>query len=79
MRADYRELRVKQLTRALGPFEAARTESCPHRGWLRATREALGLTLEGTAARARTTKQHIRRLEIAEADDRITLVSSSCG
>lgn len=75
MRAEYRELRVKQLTRSLGPFEAARKESRPHRGWLRAIREALGLTLEGTAVCARTTKQHIRKLEIAEADDRITLRS----
>lgn len=75
MKIEYRELRTKQLARQLASFETARGEARPQRGWLRALRKALGMSLESTAVRAKTTKQHIRQLEIAEADDRITLRS----
>jgi predicted DNA-binding mobile mystery protein A len=75
MRADYRELRARQLDESLAAFSAAKNQVRPVRGWLRAIREALGMTLEGVAIQAKTTKQHIRQLEFAEAHDRITLRS----
>src|ERR1700756_3138122 len=73
MREDYREMFREQLAKSLTAFETARLEVRPHRGWLRAIREALGLTLQKVAVRSGTSKQHIEKLEKAEADDRISL------
>jgi hypothetical protein len=46
MKRDFRDLRLRQLARALSAFDAAKQEPRPQRGWLRAIREGLGLTLE---------------------------------
>ncbi len=73
MREDYREMFRDQIGKSLGAFEKARLELRPHRGWLRAIREALGLTLQSVAVKASTSKQHIEKLEKAEADDRISI------
>ncbi len=73
MKPEYREIRLKQLSISLAPFEEAKTISRPFRGWLRAIREALGLSLEKVGQKANTTKQAIQRFEKAEANERITL------
>ena len=73
MKTEYRDLRVRQLDESLAALATAKTVMRPVYGWLRAIREALGLTLERVAVRAKTSKQHIRKLEKAEANDRITL------
>jgi predicted DNA-binding mobile mystery protein A len=73
MREDYREMWREQLAKSLTAFEKAKQEPRPHRGWLRAVREALGLTLQKVAVKAGTSKQHIEKLEKAEADDRISI------
>jgi predicted DNA-binding mobile mystery protein A len=75
MKTEYRDLRVRQLDESLAALATAKTVMRPVYGWLRAIREALGLTLERVAVRAKTSKQHIRKLEKAEANDRITLRS----
>jgi predicted DNA-binding mobile mystery protein A len=73
MKAEYREVRLKQLSQTLAPFAAAKPGPRPLRGWLRAIREALGMTLEEVGRVSRTTKQRIQRFEESEANDRITL------
>jgi predicted DNA-binding mobile mystery protein A len=74
MRDDFRRLRSKQLDRALAPLRSANSPR-PPKGWIRAIREALGLTSADLAARMKTNRSLIVQQEKAEADDRITLKS----
>lgn len=73
MKASYQRMRIKQLSRTLGRFDRARGLPRPARGWLRAIREALGISLQQVGRRARTTKQGIQSFEKTEAGERITL------
>lgn len=49
--------------------------SRPQRGWLRAIREGLGLTLETVGKKLGQSRRRIQEFEDAEAKDRITLHS----
>ena len=75
MRDDFRDLRLSQLVRTLTTFEAAKQEARPQRGWLRAIREGLGLTLENVGKNLGQSRRRIQEFEEAEARDRITLHS----
>ena len=75
MKKDFRELRLGQLVRSLSAFETARKEARPRRGWLRAIREGLGLTLENVGRKVGQSRRRIQEFEDAEANDRITLHS----
>ena len=75
MRQEFKKLRLEQLDRTLAAFKDARNEARPQRGWMRAIREALGLSLEEVGARLKKTRQRILEFEKAEAEDRITLQS----
>jgi predicted DNA-binding mobile mystery protein A len=79
MKPEFRELRIEQLERALKPFLAVRDLQRPQRGWVRAIREASGLTVRGLAKRIYKTPQvtpsRIAQLEKSEAEYRITLGS----
>jgi predicted DNA-binding mobile mystery protein A len=73
MKPEFRDIRLKQLTTSLAQFEGANTISRPMHGWLRAIREALGLSFGQVGQAANTTRQRIQRFEKAEANERITL------
>jgi predicted DNA-binding mobile mystery protein A len=75
MRPEFRSLRVKQLERALEPFCAAKNSPRPQKGWLRAIREATGITLREMALRLKKTPTLAVKLEKSEAEYRITLAS----
>jgi predicted DNA-binding mobile mystery protein A len=75
MSAEYSALRGKQLDRALEPFRTAKTSARPRKGWLRAIRQALGMSARELGLRLGTSRQRPLQLEMAEADDRITLKS----
>lgn len=75
MQDEFRDLRLRQLTRSLSAFEAAKQETRPQRGWLRAIREGLGLSLENVGKRLGQSRRRIQEFEKAEAEDRITLDS----
>jgi predicted DNA-binding mobile mystery protein A len=75
MQAPYRNLRLRQLSQSLLPFEQTKPHLRPNRGWLRAIREALGMTLDQVGRSIDRTRQDIAAFESAEADDRITLHS----
>lgn len=75
MKTEYRDLRLKQLATSLAAFEEAKRIARPQRGWLRAVREALGLTLGQVGQTAHTAHQRIVTFEKAEENDRITLRS----
>jgi predicted DNA-binding mobile mystery protein A len=74
MRNDFRQLRSKQLDRALAPLRSAKVPR-PPKGWIRAVREALGLSSAELAKRMKANRSLIVQQEKAEADDRITLKS----
>jgi len=75
MSPPYRRLRLQQLSRSQSVFQAARPEMRPQHGWLRAIREALGMSVAQVAQRMDITRGRILEFEKAEADDRITLGS----
>ena len=73
MRPEFRELRLKQLAVTLDNFRDAKQTARPVRGWLRAVREALGVSQQEVATTAKVKRQSIIGFEKAEAGDRITL------
>jgi predicted DNA-binding mobile mystery protein A len=73
MKPDYRELRLKQLAAALNTFKAAKRTLRPTRGWIRAIREALGMSQQQVAKAMQVKQQSLIDFETAEAEDRITL------
>ena len=75
MRDNFRNLRLNQVARSLSSFETARSEARPQRGWLRAIREALRMSLEEVGRALGQSKKRILDFEHAEAEDRITLKS----
>ena len=75
MRDEFRNLRLKQLDRTLKPFRVAAKNPRPQKGWLRAIREAAGISASEVARTLKTSRQLPLQLEKAEAEDRITLKS----
>jgi predicted DNA-binding mobile mystery protein A len=75
MRPKFRELRLDQLSRTAAAFERAKTVPRPRRGWLRAIREATGMSLREVGKAIRGTPQLVASLEKSEAKNRITLHS----
>ncbi|MGC1782133.1 MAG: mobile mystery protein A [Acidobacteriaceae bacterium] len=75
MRSEFRDLRLKQLDRALEPYRAAREVPRPSKGWIRSIRQALGVSSGELARRLGTSRQLPLQLEKGEAEDRITLRS----
>lgn len=66
---------VARLTQGTDPARPIGQVVRPEAGWLRAVREALGLTLADQARRLKVTPPAVRSFEQAEAGDRITLAS----
>jgi len=73
MKPEFRELRLNQIDRSLESFGGARSVRRPQRGWLRAVREALGITIREVSRKIRKTPQTVASFEKSEAADRITL------
>ena len=75
MHPEFRRLRVKQIDRALEPFAATKASPRPQKGWLRAVREATGITLRQMATRLKKSPTLVAKLEKSETEYRITLGS----
>ncbi len=73
MKPEFRQLRIEQLERALKPFVTAKDSPRPQRGWIRAIREATGVTLKEMAKRLHKGPSLAFYLEKSEAEYRITL------
>ena len=73
MKSEYRDLRLNQLGAALAAFDSTRQVVRPYRGWLRAVRQALGLSRPRVAKAMGVKPQSIMDFEETEANDRITL------
>lgn len=68
-------LKRMQLADALEQYPSPAAAVQPRGGWLRAIREALGMTQGQLAARAGVSRQSVQDFEHNEADRRITLES----
>jgi predicted DNA-binding mobile mystery protein A len=75
MRNEFRILRLKQLDRSLESFRAARTVPRPQKGWIRAIREAIGVSASELGRILGVSRQLPLQFERAEAEDSITLKS----
>lgn len=73
MKPEFRRLRLGQLERALTPFLATKEIPRPQKGWIRAIREATGITVREMAKRLRKAPSVAAHLEGSEAEYRITL------
>lgn len=74
MRDHFRQLRSQQLDRAVAPLRSTEIPR-PPKGWIRAIREALGVSSGELAERMQTNRSLVVQQEKAEAEDRITLKS----
>jgi predicted DNA-binding mobile mystery protein A len=74
MRENLRQLRSHQIDRTVGPLRSSQLAR-PPRGWIRAIREALGVSSGELARRMHTNPSLVIQQEKAEAEDRITLKS----
>ena len=75
MRSEFRSLRLKQLDRSLESFRAAQSGSRPQKGWIRAVREALGVSAAELGRILGSSRQLPLQFEKAEAKGSITLKS----
>jgi predicted DNA-binding mobile mystery protein A len=75
MRSNFKELRLEQLDRSLAPFSSPAVTNRPPLGWLRAIRQAIGLSAATLAQKVGASRQFILQQEKAESEDRITLKS----
>lgn len=67
--------RLQQLDRTLAGFRAAQALPRPQKGWIRAIREAMGVSAGEVGRILGTSRQLPLQFEKAEADDTITLKS----
>ena len=63
----------KNLDRRLSPLRKTTELTRPPRGWIKAIREALGMTTAQLAARINVSQPRVAQLEKAEIEDSITL------
>jgi predicted DNA-binding mobile mystery protein A len=75
MRTEFKTLRIRQLDRDLDRFRDASAMVRPAKGWLRAIREALGISSREMGRRMGSGHQLALQLERSEAGDGITLKS----
>lgn len=75
MKSNFSELKLRQLDSALNRWRDADLPPRPPSGWIKAVREALGMTSAYLARRLGVTLPTATRLEISEAEDRITLAT----
>jgi predicted DNA-binding mobile mystery protein A len=75
MARDYTKLKLEQTEGLVRPFRRLARAQSPRGGWVRAIREALGMSGAQLAARLNVTRQTIKDLEHSEATGKITLDS----
>ena len=75
MKSNERVTARKQLDKRLGTLRHTQALVRPHRGWVRAIREALGMTTAQLGKRIGVSQPRIVALEKAEASGAITLES----
>lgn len=75
MKQNFSELKLRQLDATLARWRATELSSRPPSGWLKAIREALGMSATQLAKRLGVVTSTVTRLETSEADDTISLAT----
>ncbi len=75
MKDPFRDLQFLQLDASLASWRDAHLSPRPRTGWVRAIREALGMSGAALARRLGISQAGVRKLESSEASDAITLAS----
>ncbi len=75
MKTSFSDLKLRQLDTALTRWRSASLPQRPASGWIRAIREALGMTAVELARRLGVGVPTVSRMELSEAEDRITLAT----
>lgn len=73
MKSNFSDLKLRQLDAALNRWRSADLPLRPPSGWIKAIRQALGMTAAELARRLGVGLPTATRLELSEAEDRITL------
>lgn len=73
MTTERRKLVRQQLDAKLERFKPLRDTKPPRKGWIRAIRDALGMTGEQLARRIGTNKQGVARIESDEIEGSVTI------
>ncbi|MHC4882123.1 MAG: mobile mystery protein A [Planctomycetota bacterium] len=73
MKAKYKKLTTEQLDAVLSEFEPLKTLAIPPKGWVRAVRDALGMSARQLAKRLGVRQQRIVRIEQDEKQGKVTL------
>ena len=73
MKTEYKQLAREQLDQTLKRFEALKSISVPAKGWIRAVRDALGMSGKQLARRMGVNQQRIARMEQDERPGKITV------
>ena len=77
MGQEYSRLKLKQVEELARPFRRLARAPTPRSGWVRAIREALGMSTKQLGVRVHVTRQTIENFERSEAQRKITLDSLS--
>lgn len=75
MAQEYAKLKRRQTEELVKPFRRLARAQTPRGGWVRAIREALGMSAQQLGTRVRVKRQTIENLERSEANGKITLDS----
>lgn len=75
MKSNFSELRLRQLDAALRCWRRAKLPQRPPSGWLKAIREALGITATHLARQLGVATSTITRLETSEKEDTVSLAT----
>ncbi len=75
MQSEDRLLARKQLDKRLDPLRGSQTLLCPPRGWIKAIREALGLTTAQLGVRLGVSQPRVVDIEKAEKTKTLTLAT----
>ena len=73
MKAKLKNLAREQLDETLQQFLSLKTVIPPRKGWIRAIRDALGMTGEQLAKRLNSNKQRVSRIEQDEKLGKVTI------
>jgi len=75
MAQGYTKLKLRQVEELARPLRRFPHVQPPRGGWVRAIREALGMSAQQLGARVRVARQTVENLERSEAQGKITLES----
>ncbi|MDP1524310.1 MAG: mobile mystery protein A [Rhodocyclaceae bacterium] len=73
MKSNFSDLKLRQLDTALTRWRSANLPPRPASGWIKAIREALGMSAAELARRLEVSVPTATRMELSEAEDRISL------